>query len=130
MRFVGYVICCFLFGTDTSATVTPISVKFCIELCPRQCVSPFGGDIFRFLQMRGRKRLRVNRFLPFRHRFLPFAIFKSHDTVVGPDDVHYQMLKHFPNDALLTLLNILNNIWASGKFPTSWCTSTVIPCSS
>jgi len=35
--------------------------------------------------------------------------------------------KYFPNDALLTLLNILNNIWASGKFPTSWCTSTVIP---
>ena len=55
------------------------------------------------------------------------AIFKSHDTAVGPDDVHYQMLKHLPNDALLTLLNILNNIWASGKFPTSWCTSTVIP---
>jgi len=37
------------------------------------------------------------------------------------------MLKHFPNDALLTLLNILNNIWASGKFTTSWYTSTVIP---
>ena len=52
---------------------------------------------------------------------------KSHDTAVGPDDVHYQMLKHLPNDALLSLLNILNNIWASGKFPTSWCTSTVIP---
>jgi len=55
------------------------------------------------------------------------AISKSHDTAVGPDDVHYQMLKHLPNDALLTLLNILNNIWASGKVPTSWCTSTVIP---
>ena len=41
---------------------------------------------------------------------------------VGPDNVHYQMLKHLPNDALLTLLNILNDIWASGKFPTSWCT--------
>jgi len=37
------------------------------------------------------------------------------------------MLKHLPNDALLTLLNILNKIWASGKFPTSWCTSTGIP---
>jgi len=45
------------------------------------------------------------------------AVFKSHDTAV---DVHYQMRKHLPNDALLTLLNILNNIWASGKFPTSW----------
>ena len=28
---------------------------------------------------------------------------------------------------MLCSLNILNNIWASGKFPTSWCTSTVIP---
>jgi len=53
------------------------------------------------------------------------ALSKSHDTAVGPDDVHYQMLKHLHNDALLTLLNILNNIWASGKFPTSWRTSTV-----
>jgi len=55
------------------------------------------------------------------------AISKSHGAAVGPDDVHHQMLKHLPNDALLTLLNILNNIWASGKFPTSCCTSTVIP---
>ena len=30
-------------------------------------------------------------------------------------------------EALLTLLNILNKIWDLGKFPTSWCTSTVIP---
>jgi len=55
------------------------------------------------------------------------AISKSHDTGVGPDDVHYQILKHLPDDAVLTLLNILNNIWALGKFPTSWCTCTVIP---
>ena len=55
------------------------------------------------------------------------VISKSHDTAVGLDDVYYQMLEHLLNDALLTLFNILNNIWASGKFPTSWCTSTVIP---
>jgi len=54
------------------------------------------------------------------------AISKSCDTAVGPDYVYYQMLKHLPDDALLTLLNILN-IWASGKLPTSWCTSTAIP---
>ena len=64
---------------------------------------------------------------PFSLDELTDAISKSHDTAVGPDDVHYQMLKHLPDDALLTLLNILNNIWASGKFPTSWCTSTAIP---
>ena len=55
------------------------------------------------------------------------AISKSHDTAVGPDDIHYHMLKHFPVDPLLTLLNILNSIWASGKFLSSWYTSTVIP---
>ena len=48
---------------------------------------------------------------PFSLDELTDAIFKS-DTAVGPDDVHYQMLKHLPNDALLTLLNILNTIWA------------------
>jgi len=64
---------------------------------------------------------------PFSLDELNYAISKSHDTAVGPDDVHYQMLKRLPGDALLILLNILNNIWASGKFPTSWCTSTVIP---
>ena len=63
---------------------------------------------------------------PFSLDELTDAISKPHDTAVGPVDVHYQMLKYLPNDALLTLLNILN-IWASGKFPTSWCTSTAIP---
>ena len=43
------------------------------------------------------------------------AISKSHDTAVGPDDIHYHMLKHFPVDPLLTLLNILNSILASGN---------------
>ena len=63
---------------------------------------------------------------PFSLNELTDAISKSHDTAVGPDDVHYQMFKHLPDDALLTLLNILNNIWALEKFPASWCTFTVI----
>jgi len=64
---------------------------------------------------------------PFSLDELTDAVSKSHDTAVGPDDIHCQMLEHLSDDALLTLLNILNNIWASGKFPTSWCTYTVIP---
>ena len=53
---------------------------------------------------------------PFNLDKLTDAISKSHDTAVGSDDIHYQMLKHLPNDALLTLLNILNKIWALGKY--------------
>ena len=45
------------------------------------------------------------------------VISKSHDTAVGPGDVHYQMVKHLPDDALLTLLNTLNNILGFGKIP-------------
>ena len=48
-------------------------------------------------------------------------------TAVGPDDIHYQMLKHLPTSAMGTLLSVLNNIWLSGNFPSSWRTSTVIP---
>src|SRR5258706_385761 len=55
------------------------------------------------------------------------AICKSHDTAVGPDEVHYQMLKHLPEVALDTLLRIFNNVWQTGNFPPSWREATVIP---
>jgi len=55
------------------------------------------------------------------------AISKSHDSAVGPDDIHYQMLKHLPPNAVNTLLEMLSNIWFAGNFPPSWRTSTVIP---
>ena len=44
------------------------------------------------------------------------AIQKSHDTATGPDEIHYQMLKHLPENALSTLLHIFNDIWATGVF--------------
>ena len=55
------------------------------------------------------------------------AISKSHNSAVGPDDIHYQILKHIPPNAVNTLLQALNNIWFAGNFPPSWRTSTVIP---
>jgi len=43
--------------TDISATVTPVSLKVCtmVELCPTIIFSPFCGDIFKGLQMRGQE---------------------------------------------------------------------------
>jgi len=43
------------------------------------------------------------------------SLAKFSDSAVGPDDIHYQMLKHLPSDALQSL----NNIWLTGKFPPS-----------
>ena len=43
------------------------------------------------------------------------ALRRSHDTSAGPDEIHYQLLKHLP-DASLLLLNIFNKIWISETF--------------
>ena len=55
------------------------------------------------------------------------AIQLSHDSATGPDEIHYQMLKHLSDTSLETLLNILNCIWTTGKFPDGWQYATIIP---
>ena len=49
---------------------------------------------------------------PFNLDELKDAISKSHDTATGPDEIHYQMLKHLPLKSLQTILDIFND---SGK---------------
>ena len=55
------------------------------------------------------------------------AITKSTDSAVGPDEIHYQMLKHLPDVTLETLLQIINDCWISGSFPPSWRQAVVLP---
>ena len=55
------------------------------------------------------------------------AIQLSHDSATGPDEIYYQMLKQLPDTSLETLLNILNYIWTTGKFPEDWIYATLIP---
>ena len=63
---------------------------------------------------------------PFNLDELKDAISKSHDTATGPDEIHYQMLKHLPLKSLQTLLEIFNYMWETGKFPESWELATII----
>ena len=58
--------------------------------------------------------------LPFKLSELKNSLDRSKDTTAGPDDIHYQILKHLPSDALETLLNIMNEIWRTGTFPENW----------
>ena len=37
------------------------------------------------------------------------------------------MLKHLPDTCLYTLLEILNNIWQTGSFPSDWSDAIIIP---
>jgi hypothetical protein len=55
------------------------------------------------------------------------ALRKAHDSAAGPDQVHYQFLKHLPTESREALLRIFNDVWLSGDFPTSWREATVIP---
>jgi hypothetical protein len=57
---------------------------------------------------------------PFSFPELRDALRKSHDSATGPDDILYQMLKHLPTSALSTLLQLFNDIWTTGRFPSSW----------
>ena len=55
------------------------------------------------------------------------ALRRAHDTSAGPDEIHYQLLKHLPDASLLLLLNMFNKIWISGDFPSDWRKAIVIP---
>src|SRR3989442_13968405 len=55
--------------------------------------------------------------MPFSKTELQEAIKNSHDTSPGPDNIHYQFLRHLPEISLQLLLHLLNNIWTSGDFP-------------
>ena len=55
------------------------------------------------------------------------AIKLARDALSGIDTVHYQLLKHLPDDRLLLLLYIFNHIWLTQDFLTSWKTAIIIP---
>ena len=65
--------------------------------------------------------------MPFSKTELQEAIKNSHDTSPGPDNIHYQFLRHLPEVSLQLLLHLLNNIWTSGDFPVQWQQGIVIP---
>ena len=58
---------------------------------------------------------------------LDSAISKSHDPSPGPDDIHYQLIKHLSAESLHNLLELFNNISETGFFPPSWPKATVVP---
>ena len=64
---------------------------------------------------------------PFSLSELKDALSKAHDSSPGPDDIHYQFLKHLPDTSLSVLLKTFNGIWETGNVPKSWKEATIIP---
>lgn len=58
---------------------------------------------------------------------LETALHKSKNSAVGPDNIHYQLIKNLPISAKNTLVAIFNSIWEKGSFPQAWREATVIP---
>jgi hypothetical protein len=52
---------------------------------------------------------------------------KAHDTACDPDDIHYRLLKHLPESAPQTLLDLMNDIWETGDLPSIWKLANIIP---
>ena len=64
--------------------------------------------------------------LPFTPAKFKETIQTSHNTAVGPDEIHYVFLKHLTKNSLNYLLKIFNDIWINGTFPESWKIAVII----
>ena len=66
--------------------------------------------------------------LPFTMDELDGSLSRVIGSAEGPDDIHYQLIKHLSKSAKELLLLLLNDIF-SGKqsFPPTWRKATVIP---
>ena len=69
--------------------------------------------------------LRYNK--KFTLRDLKRSLRKAKDSAPGPDQIHYQILKHLPNEILNILLNLINDVWKSETFPESWRIALLLP---
>ena len=63
----------------------------------------------------------------FKLRDLKRSIKRAKDTAAGPDQVHYQILKHLPQETLVVLLDLINKYWESHTFPPHWRIALVLP---
>ena len=69
------------------------------------------------------RNLRYNKFTM---RDLKRSLKKSNDSSPGPDQIHYEILRHLPIETLHILLDIINETWKSDTLPESWREALII----
>ena len=70
------------------------------------------------------RNLRYNK--KFTMRDLKQSLKKSNNSSPGPDQIHYEILRHLPIETLHILLDIINETWKSDTFPESWREALII----
>ena len=59
-------------------------------------------------------------------RDLQQSLRKSYNSSPGPDQIHYEILRHLPIETLHILLDFINETWKSDTFPESWGEALII----
>ena len=59
-------------------------------------------------------------------RYLKRSLKKSNNSSPGPDQIHYEILRHLPIETLHILLDIITETWKSDTFPESWREALII----
>ena len=77
------------------------------------------------LNFKTRKKFSYNK--KFSLRDLKRSLRKAKDSSPGPDIIHYQILKHLPDETLKVLLELINQHWVDGTFPESWRKALIVP---
>ena len=120
-------------GSELASTKQDIADTLASQFCSNSSTSHYSKDFQKYKKEQEKIKLNFKSSnneeynTPFNLDELKDAISKAHDTATGPDEVHYQMLKHLPPSSLQALLEIFNDMWETGKFPESWELATVIP---
>ena len=120
-------------ANETASTKQDIADTLASQFCSNSSTSHFSEEFQKYKKEQEKTKLNFKSSnneeynTPFNLDELKDAISKAHDTATGPDEVHYQMLKHLPPKSLHALLDIFNDMWETGKFPESWELATVIP---
>ena len=70
------------------------------------------------------RNLRYNK--KFTMRDLKRSLKKSNNSSPGPDQIHYEILRHLPIETLHILLDIINETWKSDTFLESWREALII----
>lgn len=65
--------------------------------------------------------------LPISMAEIKYALAGCKGSSPGPDNIHYDFLKHLNKAGFLQLLRIYNKIWSDKKFPKSWNCSFAVP---
>ena len=88
---------------------------------------------FQFIKAQKEKQkinFKTNRNLRYNKKFtmrdLKRSLKKSNNSSPGPDQIHYEILRHLPIETLHILLDIINEIWKSETFPESWREALII----